>query len=97
MEVMVHDPDTGQVLSGSLMDYALPRAGDMPMFDLHWAPTASPNSLIGAKGVGEVSSIGAPGVIVNAVLDALRPFGVEHIDLPLTPEKVWRAMHASRG
>jgi carbon-monoxide dehydrogenase large subunit len=97
MEVMVHDPDSGQVLSGSLMDYALPRAGDMPMFDLHWAPTASPNSLIGAKGVGEVSSIGAPGVIVNAVLDALRPFGVEHIDLPLTPEKVWRAMHASRG
>ncbi|MFX4222599.1 MAG: xanthine dehydrogenase family protein molybdopterin-binding subunit [Thalassobaculum sp.] len=96
MEVMVHDPDSGQVLSGSLMDYALPRAGDMPMFDLHWAPTASPNSLIGAKGVGEVSSIGAPGVIVNAVLDALRPFGVEHIDLPLTPEKVWRAMHASR-
>ncbi len=97
MEVMVHDPDSGQVLSGSLMDYALPRADDMPMFDLHWAPTASPNSLIGAKGVGEVSSIGAPGVIVNAVIDALRPLGVEHVDLPLTPEKVWRAIHDARA
>lgn len=97
MEVMVHDPDSGQVLSGSLMDYALPRADDMPMFDLHWAPTASPNSLIGAKGVGEVSSIGAPGVIVNAVLDALRPLGVKHLDLPLTPEKVWRAIHDARA
>lgn len=96
MEAMVHDPESGQVLSGSLMDYALPRAADMPLFDLHWAPTASPNSLIGAKGVGEVSSIGAPGVIVNAVLDALRPLGVEHIDLPLTPEKVWRAVRDAR-
>ena len=96
MEVMVHDPDSGQVLSGSLMDYALPRADDMPLFDLHWAPTASPNSLIGAKGVGEVSSIGAPGVIVNAVIDALRPLGVEHVDLPLTPEKVWRAIRSSK-
>lgn len=97
MEAMVHDPESGQVLSGSLMDYALPRASDMPLFDLHWAPTASPNSLIGAKGVGEVSSIGAPGVIVNAVLDALRPLGVEHIDLPLTPEKVWRAVRDARN
>ncbi|MEQ8587065.1 MAG: xanthine dehydrogenase family protein molybdopterin-binding subunit [Thalassobaculaceae bacterium] len=97
MEVMVHDPDSGQVLSGSLMDYALPRAGDMPLFDLHWAPTASPNSLIGAKGVGELSSIGAPGVIVNAVLDALRPLGVEHVDLPLTPEKIWRAVRDARS
>lgn len=97
MEAMVMDPDSGQVLSGSLMDYALPRADDMPSFDLHWAPTASPNSLIGAKGVGEVSSIGAPGVIVNAVLDALRPLGVEHLDIPLTPEKVWRAIRDARS
>lgn len=97
MEAMVHDPESGQVLSGSLMDYALPRADDMPMLDLHWAPTASPNSLIGAKGVGEVSSIGAPGVIVNAVLDALRPLGIEHLDIPLTPEKVWRAIHDAKA
>ncbi|NQW08841.1 MAG: xanthine dehydrogenase family protein molybdopterin-binding subunit [Alphaproteobacteria bacterium] len=92
MEVMRYDPDSGQPVSGSLMDYALPRADDMPSFDLAWAPTASPNSLIGAKGVGEVSSIGAPGAIQNAVLDALRPLGVEHLDIPLTPETVWRAV-----
>jgi len=97
MEAMVHDPNSGQVLSGSLMDYALPRADDMPLFNLHWAPTASPNSLIGAKGVGEVSSIGAPGVIVNAVLDALRPLGVEHLDIPLTPEKVWKAIQTAKA
>ncbi len=97
MEAMRHDPESGQVISGSLMDYALPRAADMPAFDLRWAPTPSPNSLIGAKGVGEVSSIGAPGVLVNAVVDALAPFGVEHVDIPLTPETVWQAIQASRS
>lgn len=96
MEGMQYDPGTGQPLSGSLMDYALPRADDMPSFDLSWAPTASPNSLIGAKGVGEVSSIGAPGAIQNAVLDALRSLGVEHLDMPLTPETVWRAIRDAR-
>lgn len=97
LEDVHYDPDSGQLLSGSLMDYCLPRADDMPFFDLGWAPTSSPNALIGAKGVGEVSSIGAPGPVMNAVLDALRPLGVEHLDTPLTPEKVWRAIHARQG
>jgi len=92
LEAVRYDPQTGQLLSGSLMDYCLPRADDMPFFNLGWAPTASPNALIGAKGVGEVSSIGAPGPVINAVLDALRPYGVEHIDTPMTPETVWRAI-----
>jgi len=94
MEGLVYD-EAGQVLTGSLMDYALPRADQMPFFDLNWSPTASPNALIGAKGVGEVSSIGAPGAILNAVLDALRAHGVRHLDIPLTPEKIWRAIHGT--
>jgi len=97
LEDVHYDPESGQLLSGSLMDYCLPRADDMPFFDLGWAPTASPNALIGAKGVGEVSSIGAPGPVMNAVLDALRPLGVEHLDTPMTPERVWRAIQAARG
>jgi carbon-monoxide dehydrogenase large subunit len=97
LERVHYDPETGQLLSGSLMDYCLPRADDMPFFDLAWAPTASPNALIGAKGVGEVSSIGGPGPVLNAVLDALRPLGVGHMDTPLTPERVWRAIEDARG
>lgn len=99
LERVHYDPESGQLLSGSLMDYCLPRADDMPFFDLAWAPTASPNALIGAKGVGEVSSIGGPGPVLNAVLDALRPLGIEHLDTPLTPERVWAALRgpAARG
>ena len=92
MEGLVYD-EQGQVLTGSLMDYALPRADQVPFMDLNWAPTDGPNALIGAKGVGEVSSIGAPGAIMNAVLDALRSQDVRHLDIPLTPEKIWKALH----
>jgi carbon-monoxide dehydrogenase large subunit len=91
MEGMRYD-ESGQILTGSLMDYALPRADDVPMMQLSKAPTDSPNSRLGVKGVGEVASIGAPGAVMNAVHHALRPFGVEHIDIPLTSEKVWQAM-----
>jgi len=91
MEGMVFDAD-GQPLSGSMMDYPVPRADDLPFFTLDWAPTDSPNSLLGVKGVGELSSIGGPGPISNAVHDALAPYGVSHLDMPLTPEKIWRAI-----
>ncbi|MEQ8398449.1 xanthine dehydrogenase family protein molybdopterin-binding subunit [Thalassobaculum sp.] len=97
LESVHYDPESGQLLSGSLMDYCLPRADDIPFMKLGWAPTASPNALIGAKGVGEVSSIGAPGPVMNAVLDALRPLGIEHLDTPLTPETVWRAISEASG
>ncbi|MBU0724124.1 MAG: xanthine dehydrogenase family protein molybdopterin-binding subunit [Alphaproteobacteria bacterium] len=96
LEAVRYDPQSGQLLSGSFMDYTMPRADDMPSFNLSWAPTPSPNSLIGAKGVGEVSSIGGPGPIMNAVLDALRPLGVQHVDIPMTPETVWRAVRQAR-
>jgi aerobic carbon-monoxide dehydrogenase large subunit len=96
MEGVRLDSD-GQPLNASFMDYALPRAADLPPIGIAWAPTESPNAPIGAKGVGELGSIGAPGVVVNAVLDALAPHGARHLDMPLTPEKVWRALRSGRG
>lgn len=96
LEAAHYDPATGQLLSGSFMDYTMPRADDVPPLELGWAPTASPNSLIGAKGVGEVASIGGPGPVMNAVLDALKPYGIKHIDIPMTPEAVWRSISERR-
>jgi carbon-monoxide dehydrogenase large subunit len=96
LEEIVHDPETGQLLTGSLMDYALPRADHMPGMVIEYyagAPTAR-NSL-GVKGAGEAGCCGAPPAIVNAVLDALSEYGVLHLDMPLTPEKVWRAIESS--
>jgi len=97
-ERCVYDLDTGQLLSGSLMDYALPRASDMPVIvsELDESKPCTPNPL-GAKGCGEAGSIGAPAAIVNAVLDALRPLGVTDVQLPLTSESVWQAIRASDG
>ena len=95
-EHCVYDPDNGQLLSGSFMDYALPRAADMPPivseFDESQPCTHNP---LGAKGCGEAGSIGATTAIVNAVLDALAPLGVTDIQLPLTPQRVWQAIHAA--
>jgi carbon-monoxide dehydrogenase large subunit len=97
-EHCVYDPDTGQLLSGSFMDYALPRAADIPVIvsELDESQPCTHNPL-GAKGCGEAGSIGAPAAIVSAVLEALRPLGVTDIQLPLTPERVWKAIHAARS
>jgi carbon-monoxide dehydrogenase large subunit len=75
------------------MDYTLPRATDLPFMSHDWAPTDSPNSLINAKGVGELSTIGAGAVVVNAVMDALAGHGVTHVDKPLTAGKIWHALN----
>jgi aerobic carbon-monoxide dehydrogenase large subunit len=92
-ERCVYDPTNGQLLSGSFMDYALPRASDMPAIvsELDESQPCTHNPL-GAKGCGEAGSIGAPAAIVSAVLDALRPCGVTDVQLPLTPEQIWKAM-----
>jgi carbon-monoxide dehydrogenase large subunit len=88
-EEIIHD-ENGQLLTGSLMDYALPRAGDLPRLDLARTETPTPVNPLGVKGVGEAGTIGSTPAIVNAVVDALAPFGVSHIDMPLRPEKIWR-------
>jgi carbon-monoxide dehydrogenase large subunit len=81
----------GQLLTGSLMDYAMPRARDLPAFTLDWMATPSPHNPLGAKGMGESPTIAAVPAVANAVVDALAPLGITHIDIPITPEKVWRA------
>jgi carbon-monoxide dehydrogenase large subunit len=93
-ERTVYD-DNGQLLTGEFMDYAIPRAEDIPEYILGSTETPSPSNPLGIKGVGEAGTIGATPAIVNAVMDALAPLGVRHLDLPLTPEKVWRAITES--
>jgi carbon-monoxide dehydrogenase large subunit len=94
MEEALYDEETGQLLSGTLMDYALPRADDLPPLQVETIVTLSPNNSLGFKGVGELPTNGAPAALGNAVLDALRPLGVRHIDMPLTAAKVWTALQA---
>jgi carbon-monoxide dehydrogenase large subunit len=93
MEEARYDEGTGQLLTGTLMDYALPRADDLPYFAVETIVTPSPNNFLGFKGVGELPTNGAPAAFANAVLDALAPLGVRHLDMPLTPEKVWQAVN----
>jgi len=86
----------GQLLTGSLIDYAMPRAQGLPAFTLDRMATPSPHNPLGAKGMGESSTIAAVPAVANAVADALAHLGITHIDIPITPEKVWRAA-AERG
>jgi len=96
-EELTYEPTTGQLLAGSFMDYAMPRADDMPAFDVdsHEVPTAV--NPLGAKGVGEAGTVGALPALLNAVNDALAPFGVRHLDMPVTAERVWRAIQEAKA
>jgi carbon-monoxide dehydrogenase large subunit len=94
-ERVVHDPESGQLLSGSLMDYQLPRAADLPPLQLHTRPTPAPSNPLGVKGCGEAGAAGGAPALVNAVLDALGPLGVTHIDMPTTPERIWRMIQGA--
>jgi len=91
MQVIAYDED-GNCLGGSFMDYLLPTSVECPSWELGTTVTPSPHHPIGAKGVGESATVGSPPAVVNAVLDALRPFGVRHADMPLTPANVWSAI-----
>ena len=90
-EEVVYD-ENGQLLTGSLMDYAIPRAHDFPEFELDRTVTPSPVNPLGLKGVGEAGTIGSTPAVVNAVVDALAPFGITHIDMPVRSEKIWRIL-----
>ena len=91
LEELVYTPD-GQLATGTLMDYALPRAADLPSFTTGETVTPTPVNPFGAKGIGEAATIGSTPAVVNAVVDALSPFGVKHLDMPLRAERVWRAL-----
>jgi carbon-monoxide dehydrogenase large subunit len=89
--------DDGQPLTGSFMDYAIPRASDFPRFELDSTVTPTPVNPLGAKGVGEAGTIGSTPCIVAAAVDALSQFGVKHIDMMLRPEKLWRIIHGGQS
>ena len=95
LERIVYDAD-GQLLTGSFMDYGIPRAADMPPVTLERMETPSPANLLGAKGIGEAGAIGAPAAIACAVMAALRPLGVKHLDMPYTPAHIWQAIRDAR-
>ena len=91
-EGAVYD-ENGQLLTGSMLDYALPRADVLPDLEVHSTSTPSPHHPLGVKGVGETGAIASTVTVYNAVIDALKPLGVQSIEMPLTPERVWRAIH----
>ena len=95
-EEAIYD-ESGQLLTGSMMDYAVPTAEDVPSFELDRTVTPSTTNPLGIKGAGETGTIAASPAVINAVVDALSPFGIRHIDMPAKPEKVWRAIQEARG
>jgi carbon-monoxide dehydrogenase large subunit len=95
-EEVCYDRDSGQLLTGSLLDYAVPHADSLPNIRTQFQETPSPTNPLGVKGIGESGAIGAPPTIVHAVLDALAPFGIVHLDMPLTPQKIWAAIRDAR-
>jgi carbon-monoxide dehydrogenase large subunit len=96
LENCVYDKDSGQLLTGSFMDYAMPRADDLPQFKLDTICTPCSHNPLGTKGCGEAGAIGAPPAVINAVLDALKDLGVKDIDMPASPHRVWEAIQAAK-
>jgi carbon-monoxide dehydrogenase large subunit len=95
-EEVSYDLETGQLMTGSLLDYAVPRAEHVPKIRSLFQETPSPTNPIGVKGIGESGSIAAPPCMVHAVLDALSPFGISHLDMPMTPPRIWSAIQTAR-
>jgi aerobic carbon-monoxide dehydrogenase large subunit len=96
LERTVFDPETGQLLTGSLIDYSIARAEDLPRIEFAYNVVPCRTNPLGVKGAGEAGAIGAPPALINAVVDALAELGIEHLDMPLTPERVWRAIRAAQ-
>jgi carbon-monoxide dehydrogenase large subunit len=97
MEQVVYDRESGQMLSGSFMDYAMPRAEDFPYIKVESNPSPTKLNPLGAKGAGEAGTVGALPVIVNAALDALAPLGVKHLEMPTTSQRIWQAIQSSKA
>ena len=96
-EQIVHDPQSGQMLTASFMDYQMPRADDLPDIRMTTREVPTKVNPLGAKGVGEAGTVGAMAAAMNAVNDALAPLGIRHFDMPATPHRVWAAIAAARG
>jgi carbon-monoxide dehydrogenase large subunit len=96
LEHTVYEEQSGQLLTGSFLDYALPRADDLPPLDITLAELPTAVNPLGVKGAGQAGCMAAPQTIINAILDALAPLGIAHIDMPATPERIWRAIRSAR-
>ena len=97
MEAIRYEAGSGQLLTGSFMDYAMPRAADMPFFELATMPAPTASNALGTKGAGEAGTVGALPVLASAIADALAPLGIDHIDMPATPAAIWAAIRAARA
>jgi carbon-monoxide dehydrogenase large subunit len=95
LESAIYD-DQGQLISGSMMDYAMPRAMDLAPVSVATHTTLCTHNPLGVKGCGEVGAIGSPPAVINAVVDALRDYGVRHVEMPATPAKIWNIINAGR-
>lgn len=96
IEEAAYDPDSGQLITGSFMDYGMPRADLLPQIEFHLKNVPCTTNPLGIKGAGEAGAIGAPPAVINGLIDALRPYGITHIDMPATPHKIWRAIQAAQ-
>jgi carbon-monoxide dehydrogenase large subunit len=96
-ENTAYDPESGQLLAGSFMDYALPRAGDLPDIEVDFVEVPCLSNPLGVKGAGEAGAVGSPPAVINAIVDALTPVGVTHVDMPATPEKLWAAIEHAKA
>ncbi|MDI9350073.1 MAG: xanthine dehydrogenase family protein molybdopterin-binding subunit [Candidatus Symbiobacter sp.] len=97
LEECVYDPHSGQLMTASFMDYAMPRSDLLPMIDFSTKNVLCTTNPLGMKGAGEAGAIGAPPAVINAVLNALAPLGIDHIDMPATPHKIWQLMQKAKG
>jgi carbon-monoxide dehydrogenase large subunit len=96
-EEVVYDDETGQMKTGTLTDYLVPTANEFPKFELGRTITPSPTNELGVKGIGEAGTIASSGAIINAICDALAPFGIKHVDMPASPDRIWKQIHETRG
>ncbi len=97
LEEVAYDPSSGQFLTGSLLDYALPRADTLVSIDIDFSPVPSNTNPLGAKGAGEGGTVAATPAIMNAIADALAPLGIKDLQMPATPERIWRTLRGRSG
>jgi carbon-monoxide dehydrogenase large subunit len=97
LEAAVYDTESGQLLSGSYADYAMPRADDVPSFKVDTQVTPCTHNPLGVKGCGEAGAIGSPPAVISAIVDALKEFGVTDVQMPATPSRVWHTIQNARA
>jgi len=96
-EEVAYDPESGQLMTGSLIDYLVPTANEIPAPILDRTVTPSPSNPLGVKGIGEAGTIAASAAVINAVVDALSPLGINHVDMPASPDRLWAQIQAAQG